>query len=183
MNMSKPSRKTSLPSSNHWRYLLIFNHVPETAKIEKVGVSQLSCRTTHCVRLQQQDHAENDGLYAIYGNRVRQAPSFMWEWLHYFITVVYKAHFRWIGFTYLANKGLDLEIWADSIKDGRRPDFFVLFALNTLLETHAVVHLKENKLWTTMNEPPDDHESILERCEYHLVYLGRGNFIELVQRK
>ena len=148
-----------------------------------MGASQLNCRTTHWVHLQQQEHVENAGLYAIYGNRVGQTPSFMQEWLHYFITVVYKAHFTRKGFTYLANKGLDLELWADSMKDGHRPDFFVLFALNALLETHAVVHLKENKLWMTMNDPPDDHDTILERCEYYLVYLGRGNFVELVQRE
>ena len=69
----------------------------------------------------------------------------MREWLHYFITVVYKVHFRRIGLIYLANKGLNLELWAESIKDGHRPDFFVLLALNPLLETHAVVHISNGK--------------------------------------
>ena len=92
--MDKPSRKTSIPSANCWRYMLNFQHVPETAKVCKEDVAQLHCRTTHCVHLQQQEYSENDGLYAIYGNRVRQSPGFMREWLHYFITVVYKVHFR-----------------------------------------------------------------------------------------
>ena len=142
--------------------MLNFQHVPETAKVRKEDVAQLQCRTTHCVCLQQQDYNKNDGLYVIYGNRVAQSPEFMKEWLHYFITVVYKVHFRRIGSPYLANKGLDLELWAESIKDGRRPDFFVLLALNALLETHAVVHINEGKTWTTLNDPPENHDHIQE---------------------
>ena len=107
----------------------------------------------------------------------------MREWLHYFVTVVYKTHFKRIGFTYLTKKGLDLDLWAESIKDGRCPDFFTLFALNALLETHAAVHIGGNKIWTMMNDPPEDHDLLIERCEYHLVFLGRGNCIELVERE
>ena len=121
--MDKPSRKTSIPSTNCWRYMLNFQHVPESTKVCKENVAQLQCRTTHCVCLQQQEYNENNRLYTIYSNRVGQSPEFMGEWLHYFITVVYKVHFRRIGSTYLANKGLDLELWAESIKDGRHPDF------------------------------------------------------------
>ena len=73
-------------------------------------------------------------------------------------------------------------MWAENIKDGRRPDFLVLLALNALLETHAMVHLADSKIWTTMNDPPEEHEQLLECCEYHLVFLGRGNFIEMVAR-
>ena len=49
--------------------------------------------TTHCVSLQQHEHSENDGLYSIYGFRVGQSPEFMRDWLHYFITTVYKNSF------------------------------------------------------------------------------------------
>ena len=181
--MEKQRRKTAIPSANPWKYLLNYQHVPETAKLGKDEVLQLQCRTTHCVSLQQHEYNENDGLYTIYGHRVGQSPEFMREWLHYFITVVYKAHFKRIGLTYLTSKGLSLELWVESIKDGRHPDFFVLLALNALLETHAVVHISNGKTWTTLNDPPENHDRILERCEYHLVYLGKGNFIELVKRQ
>ena len=88
-----------------------------------------------------------------------------------------------MGLTYLTSKGLSLELWAENIKDGRCPDFFVLLALNALLETHAVVHISNGKTWMTLNDPPENHDRILERCEYHLVYLGKGNFIELAERQ
>ena len=181
--MEKQRRKTAFPSANPWKYLLNYQHVPESSKLQKEEISQLQCRTTHCVSLQQHEYSENDGLYAIYGFRVGQSPEFMRDWLHYFITTVYKAHFKRIGLTYLTSKGLSLEVWAESIKDGRRPDFFVLLALNALIETHAVVHISNNQMWTTLNDPPENHDRILERCDYHLVYLGKGNFIELAERQ
>ena len=59
----------------------------------------------------------------------------------------------------------------------------MLLALNALLETHAAVHISNNRMWTTLNDPPENHDSILKRCDYHLVYLGNGNFIELAERQ
>ena len=181
--MEKQRRKTALPSANPWKYLLNYQHVPESSKLHKEEISQLQCRITHCVSLQQHEHSENDGLYSIYGFRVGQSPEFMRDWLHYFITIVYKTHFKRIGLTYLTSKGLSLELWAEGIKNGRRPDFFVLLALNALLETHAAVHISNNRMWTTLNDPPENHDSILKRCDYHLVYLGNGKFIELAERQ
>ena len=96
---------------------------------------------------------------------------------------MYKTHFKKIGFNYSAKKGLDLDLWAESIIDGCRPDFFTLFALNALLETHVAIHISRNKIWTLMSDPPDDHDLLLKRCEYHLVFLSRGNCIELVERQ
>ena len=181
--MEKQRRKIKLPSANPWEYLRTYQHVPESSKLQKDEIPQLQCRTTHCVSLQEYEHNVNDGLYSIYGYRVGQSPEFMRDWLHYFITTVYKTHSKRIGLTYLTSKGLSLELWAESIKNGRQPDFFVLLALNALLETHAAVHISNNRMWTTLNDPPGNHDSILEHCEYHLVYLGNGNFIELVKRQ
>ena len=183
VTMEKQRRKIKLPSANPWEYLRTYQHVPESSKLQKDEIPQLQCRTTHCVSLQEYEHNVNDGLYSIYGYRVGQSPEFMRDWLHYFITTVYKTHFKRIGLTYLTSKGLSLELWAESIKNGRQPDFFVLLALNALLETHAAVHISNNRMWTTLNDPPGNHDSILEHCEYHLVYLGNGNFIELVKRQ
>ena len=162
--------------------MLNFTNMPESAKVNKEVVTMLACRATHCVRLQTLEHKENDGTYAMYGNPVGQTAEFMRDWLHYFITVVYKMQFKRISFNYLSSKGLSLDLWVESIKDGRRPDFLVLLALNALLEMHAMVHVADGKIWTTMNNPPEEHGQLLEQCEYHLVFLGRGNFVEIVAR-
>ena len=50
-----------------------------------------------------------------------------------------------------------------------------------LLETHVAVHIKDNKIWTSMDNPTDNHQDLLDRCEFHLAYLGCGIFIELVK--
>ena len=47
----------------------------------------------------------------------------MHRWLYYFVTEAYKKHFARIGFNYLVSKGLDLDSWAECIKDGRKGDF------------------------------------------------------------
>ena len=119
----------------------------------------------------------------MYGSREGQDAAFMRCWLHYFITEVYKSHFKHVGFNYLAKKGLDIDLWVESIKDGCRPDFFTLFTLNMLLEMHVTVHIKDNKIWTSMDNPLDNHQDLLDRCEYHLVYLGCGSFVKLVKRQ
>ena len=70
-----------------------------------------------------------------------------------------KLHEGW--FNYLAKKGLDIDLWAESIIDGRKPDFLVLFALNVLIETHAIVHTKNGKVWMMLEAPPEDHYELL----------------------
>ena len=74
-------------------------------KLNKDGLVTLCCHTTHCIRLKHVDYDENDGLYTIYGNREDQDTEFLRRWLHYFVTEVYKSHFRCVGFNYLAKKG------------------------------------------------------------------------------
>ena len=181
---SKVSTKQwAIPSLNRWRYQVEFSPVYETSKLTKNGVERLNCHTTHCVRLKHMDYAENNGLYAMCGSQVSQDATFMHEWLHYFVTVVYQSHFKRVGSSYLAKKGLDIDSWVDNIKDGNQPNFFTLFALNVLLEIHTVVHINSDRIWATMDKAPSDHQQLAKMCEYHLVFLGQGCFAELVERQ
>ena len=66
------------------------------------------------------------------------------------------------GFNYLAKKGLNIDLWAESIIDGRKLDFLVLFALNVLIETHTVVHTKNGKVWMMLESLPEDHYKLLK---------------------
>ena len=74
-------------------------------------------------------------------------------------------------------------MWAEAIQDGRRPDFFLLFALSALLEIHTLVHIKDGGMWSTLENPPVSYEELIARCELHLAYMGQGQFVELVERK
>ena len=84
------------------------------------------------------------------------------------IMEAYRKHFIRAGFNYLAKKGLDIDLWAESIIDGRKLEFLVLFALNVLIETHTVVHTKNGKIWTMFEVPPEDHYELLKRGDLHL---------------
>ena len=45
-----------------------------------------------------------------------------------------------------------------------------------------MVHLKNNKIWSTLQNRPTTHEEMVNRCEKHLVYLGFGIFLHLLKR-
>ena len=72
----------------------------------------------------------------------------------------------------LQPKGLTLDLWADNIEDGWKGDFLTLYGLNQMLDTHTLVHLKNNRLWTTIKNPSPNHDDLLKMCNFHLVYLG-----------
>ena len=52
-----------------------------------------------------------------------------------------------------------------------------------MLDTHTVVHLKNDQLWTTIKNQSLSHNELVKMCNFHLVYLGRGLFVELTERK
>ena len=183
MTMTKPTRKHFLPSTNKWAYSAIFRAVYDTARQQKDNLVELCCQATHCVRMIQTMHGEDNGLYAMFANCAGQDVSFMWHWVHFFIMYVYQTHFKCIGFNYLAKKGLDLGLWAEAIQDGWCPDFFVLYVLSALLEIHMIIHLKDGGILTMMENPLDHHGELLACCELHLAYMGHGLFVELVRRK
>ena len=82
----------------------------------------------------------------------------------------------------MASKGLNFDTWLGSIDDGRKGDVFTLFCLCMLQDIHAIVHLRNGKYWSSMNEPSSDHHINMEHSRIHLAYLGRGLYIELVKR-
>ena len=99
------------------------------------------------------------------------------------MTTVYPKNFETAGYYCLEPKGLTLDLWVDSIEDGWKGDFLTLYSLNQMLNTHTLVHLKNNRLWTTIKNPSPNHDNLLKMCNFHLVYLGRGLFVELTERK
>ena len=78
---------------------------------------------------------------------------------------------------------MDINLWAKSITDGRKVDFFILFAINILLETHMAVYLKNGEIWSMLERQPMDHNELLNKCNFHMAYVGRGLFVELTKRK
>ena len=61
-------------------------------------------------------------------------------------------------------------------------DVLALYGLCQLTDSHCVVHLWHNKIWSTLSDTPDDHKDLMDRCEIHLCYMGNGVFVQLVPR-
>ena len=84
---------------------------------------------------------------------------------------------------YLASKGLAFDNWMTSITDGMKGDILVLYILCMLFDKHAIVHLRHGLVWSTLEDLSQDHYADLKKCELHLCYVGRGLFVELMERK
>ena len=82
---------------------------------------------------------------------------------------------------YLYRKGLTLQTWLSGLKEGRQADVLGLFLLCLATQTHCFVHLNSG-YWSTLRDAPNNHLELIQRCNVHLSYLGRGIFIEHVLR-
>ena len=62
-------------------------------------------------------------------------------------------------------------------------DIFVLYALCMLFDKHAMVHLRNGLVWSTLDQLTNDHYEDLKKCDLHLCYIGCSLFIELIMRE
>ena len=175
-------RARKIPSNCEYPFIDIFQPVYETQKVQKEAIEHLCCRLTHCVKLKHVEHEDGDILYNIFAINIGQDCEFIRRWLYHFMVEVFPKNFAGIGSTYFQSKGLSFQQWAAGILGNIKADFFALYGLCLLTDKHVVVHLKDGKIWTTLKNPPDDHDKILEMCQLHLVYLGRNLFVELTKR-
>ena len=81
--------------------------------------------------------------------------------------------------SYLDSKKLTLNEWLKSVKEGRRGDIFCVYLLSMATGCHTVVHMRNNKVWSTLKDMPTSHDELLQQCDKHLVYLGLGVFLQL----
>ena len=175
-------RARKIPSNCEYPFTDIFQPVFEAQKVQKEAIEHLCCRLTHCVKLKHVEHNDGDILYNIFTINAGQNCEFIRRWLYHFMVEVYPKNFAGIGSSYFQSKGLSFQEWAAGILTVIKADFFALYGLCLLTERHAVVHLKDGKIWTSLKNPPNDHDKILEMCQLHLVYLGRNLFVELTKR-
>ena len=103
------------------------------------------------------------------------------QWLKIFMLANHH-NFELRASKYLAPKVLIFINWMDSVSEGREGDILALYGLCMLFEKHAVVHLHNGVIWSTLAELSAEHTKDIEKCDVHLCYLGRGLFVELVKR-
>ena len=83
---------------------------------------------------------------------------------------------------YLASKVLTLDNWMDSVSERKKRDILALYGLCMLFEKHAIVHLHNSVIWSTLAQLSMEHIQDIEKCNVHLCYLSRGLSVELVKR-
>ena len=75
-----------------------------------------------------------------------------------------------------------LEDWLRCVSDGRHGDILCVYLLSLSTSVHMVVHLRNNKLWSTLKTIPATHSELLNICDQHLAYLGFGIFLRLERK-
>ena len=103
------------------------------------------------------------------------------RYLAYYVTLYPRQITQKVN-NYLNSEKLTLEEWLKSIKDGRRGDILCVYLLSMATGSHTVVHMKHNKVWSTLKDRPASHDELIQQCDKHLVYLGLGIFLQLKER-
>ena len=176
-----PKRKNIL-CNNPYKFCKSVEPIMERDKISREEMVSLPCWATHQIKPCSLRIHENDNLYAIYSPHIKQDIDFLRKWLKTFVISI-RAHFEECASEYLQSKGMFLDIWMDALCDGHKGDTLTLYGLSMILDVHMVVHLRNGKIWTTMDSPPDEHADLISKCLIHVAYLDRGLFIELVKRE
>ena len=92
-------------------------------------------------------------------------------------------YFAVIGQYYLRKKSQTIETWMSDIRNPYvKVDKFALYVLAHLMSLDVIADLKESWWTTAKNAGSLTHNQLLERCEVHLMYLGKLKFTELPER-
>ena len=105
----------------------------------------------------------------------------MGRWITYFgkqypIQISHKAK------AYLDLKRLSQDEWLRCVWEGRRGDILCVYLLSLATGVHTFVHLKNNKIWCTLQNVPTSHHKLQNQCEQHLFHLGYGIFLHMQRR-
>ena len=165
------------------KYASCMDPLLEGDRLKDGELSELCCKNTH-ESITNFKHmtpeAIDQHLYELFGClEGYKSYEYMCKWLGFFSIVHQQAILSKAG-RYMELKKLSIEDWALSIKQNRRGDILSLFTLCALTSRHAMVHLRNGNLWTTVDTPDSyDHDELLSICDIHLAYIGNGQFAEL----
>ena len=177
LHVLKSKKIKDIPCKNPHNYCGVVEPIYEVHTVTQQELTELLCRTTHQIKARSSKVLENDNLYAIFLKYTKYYVTFIGNWLKVFMLANNQRH----AVKYLASKVLSYDNWCDSITQGRKGDVLALYRLCMLFSHHAVVHLLNNLIWSTLASPGTNHSSDLQKCDIHLCYLGRGLFMELVE--
>ena len=182
LRVLKLSRIKDIPTKNPYKYAGQVMPIYEIHRVLRSEMVELSCRSTHCIKARSTKVHENDNLYELFRKFTNKDVKFIRLWLKLF-TILNQQNLEVRVSRYLASKELAFDNWMTSIANGMKGDILVLYTLCMLFDKHAIVHLRHGMVWSTLVDLSQDHYADIQKCELHLCYVGRGLFIELMERK
>ena len=168
------------------KYASCMDPLLEGDRLKDGEFSELCCKDTHEAITnfrEMSSEAIDQHLYELFGRlEGYKSHEYMRKWLGFFSIVHRQAIISKVG-RYMELKKLSIEDWVLSVKLNRRGDILSSFILCALTSCHAIVHLRNGNLWTTVDTPESyDHDKLLSICDIHLAYIGNGQFVELKRK-
>ena len=186
MQRKKKSSALEQPVPNFTKhdYSDVVGDFSEHDRLMESDISQLTCSDEYQLErtLNNFNDSElNDHLYRIFYAKKTENIALMRRWISYYVRqypkqIIAKAK------PYLDSKKLTLEDWLRCVSDGRCGDILCIYLLSLSTGVHTVIHLRNNKLWSTLKMIPATHSELLNICDQHLAYLGFGIFLRLERK-
>ena len=178
------SKEETLPNYSEYAYLDIVESFTEHDRLLESDVQSLNCFAEYHVEWSLNsfnDQELNDHLYRIFYSKKTENITLMRRWIMYFVKQ-YPIQISHRAKAYLDSKRLSLDEWLRCVREGRRGDILCVYLLSLATGVHTFVHLKNNKIWCTLQNIPASHNELQNKCEQHLVYLGYGMFLRMQRR-
>ena len=177
------SKEETLPNYSEYTYSDIVESFTEHDRLLESDVQSLNCFAEYHVEQSLNsfnDQELNDHLYRIFYSKKTENITLM-RLITYFVKQ-YPIQISNRAKAYLDLKRLSLDEWLRCVREGRRGDILCVYLLSLATGVHTFVHLKNNKIWCTLQNIPASHNKLQNKCEQHLVYLGYGIFLRMQRR-
>ena len=179
----KAAKEETIPNFTGYSYSEVIEDFSECDRLSESELKDLVCHEKYyleCSLNSFTDAELNDHLYRIYYPK-RMDTQVLRRYLAYYVNLYPNQITQKVN-NYLESKKLTLDEWLKSVKDGRRGDILCVFLLSMVTASHTVVHLRHNKVWSTLKDKPVSHDEQIQQCDKHLVYLVLGIFLQLKER-
>ena len=124
------------------------------------------------------DQILNDNLCTFYKRKWLETAALMRKLVSFFVHH-YRKKFTECVKDYLEFKKLTLDDWLRFVKENHCGDILCIYMLSLVTGIYTCVHLKDKKIWSTLQVVPLLYHELISRCEVHLVYLGFGILLRL----
>ena len=178
--MKKTGKSTvDIPNFSDYEFVKQLPPFLETDRFLETKLAQLPCYNEFELEVPLSHFSNsmlNNHLYTMYRKGHLETPALMCKLLTFFIKR-YQCFLVPMVKDYLNSKKLTLDDWLRAVKGEHCGDIVCVLFLSMITGQHTCIHLKQNRLWCTLETVPLLHDELLERCQGHLLYMGFGIFL------